>query len=129
VLREPGRLVYGAADFPFDALIARDGDPSAYPWLTDPAFPSNLPSVWDARWGYLVRENIAPVLLTAFGTLYQSSTDRQWLEKLVPYVKGLDMGFAYWTLNPSSVGTDGLLDDQYNAVNSEKYGALGPLLR
>jgi endoglucanase len=130
-LIEPRRLVYGAADYPYDALVAKDGIPgSGYPWLTDAAaFPSNLPAVWDAQWGYLVREGIAPVLLTSFGTLYESSTDKQWLDALVPYVKNLDLGFAYWTLNPGTEGTGGLLENDWDTVNSVKYQALTPLLR
>jgi endoglucanase len=129
-LSRPQRLVYGAADYPYDALEAKDGVPAGgYPWLTDAAFPANLPSVWDARWGYLVREGIAPVVLTSFGSRYELPDDRQWLDAIVSYLKGREMGFAYWSLNPSSVGTDGLLEDDYATPKQEKYDALGPLLR
>jgi hypothetical protein len=55
--------------------------------------------------------------------------DRQWLDAIVSYLKGREMGFAYWSLNPSSVGTDGLLEDDYATPKQEKYDALGPLLR
>ena len=129
-LKVPGRVVYGAADYPLQALVENDGNPAAYTWLNDPSYPTNLGSVWEARWGYLARERIAPVVLTSFGTRYDLVPEKQWLNALVPYVKGLDLGFAYWTLNPSAVGTDGLLDNDFDSLkNPEKYAALEPLLR
>ncbi|WP_434381407.1 glycoside hydrolase family 5 protein [Melittangium boletus] len=55
-LSVPGRLVYSAHDYPESV--------SAEAWFQDKGrtgYPANLPAVWDAAWGYLVRENRAPV--------------------------------------------------------------------
>src|SRR5207253_2483078 len=57
VLNVSHRLVYSAHDYPA----------SNYPqsWFSDPHYPSNLPAVWDHFWGYLYRQDIAPVYLGA----------------------------------------------------------------
>lgn len=127
-LTTAGRLVYAAADYPKDTVVPQYGDPANYPWLLDPSFPANLSAVWDENWGYLVEENLAPVVLTSFGGRYESSSDRAWFDALVPYVKRLGIGFAYWTLNEQSNFTGGLFLPDWNAVNEEKYRALAPLL-
>ncbi|MGD0615284.1 MAG: cellulase family glycosylhydrolase, partial [Verrucomicrobiota bacterium] len=59
-LNVPGQLVYSAHDYPA----------SIFPqtWFSAPNYPTNLPAVWDASWGYLFRENIAPIILGEFGS-------------------------------------------------------------
>jgi endoglucanase len=119
-LELPGHVVYATQDYP----------PSVedHPWLHDPAYPGNLPALWDARWGYLIESDVAPVWLVGFGTRLQSDPDRQWLETLVPYLASHDAGFAYWCLNPDSGDTGGLLQDDWQAVSTGVLGALSPLL-
>jgi hypothetical protein len=30
-------------------------------WFSDPSFPANMPGIWDKYWGYIFKQNIAPV--------------------------------------------------------------------
>ena len=119
------RLVYSAHDYPASVY--------AQPWFTAPNYPANLPAVWDAHWGYLRRQGVAPVLLGEFGTRFQSASDQQWLRALVDYLgatssHGADsFSWTYWSWNPNSGDTGGILDDDWTSVNNAKDQALGPI--
>src|SRR5690606_16218224 len=105
-LNVPGRLVYSAHDYPA----------SVYPqsWFNDPNYPKNLPQVWDRNWGYLFRQNIAPVMLGEFGSKLATASDQQWFNQLTAYLAGdLDgngthdlaagqqgISWTYWSWNP-----------------------------
>jgi len=125
-----GRLVYSPHDYPA----------SVYPqqWFNAANYPNNLPAVWDANWGYLFREGIAPVLLGEFGTKLQTQSDQLWLDNMVEYLGGdldgdgdsdlganqLGMSWTYWSWNPNSGDTGGILQDNWATVNRAKVDAL-----
>lgn len=119
-LAVPHQLVYSIHDYP--STIA------AQPWFTDPSYPNNLPAVWDDRWGYLVKNGVAPVLVGEFGTRYQTASDQAWMGKLAQYLQGGGLSFTYWCLNPNSGDTGGILADDWITVNQDKQGVLQPLL-
>ena len=73
------RLVYSTHEYP--ETVYRQ------PWFSDPNYPNNLPAVWDKYWGYLVKENTAPVFIGEFGTKYETVKDRQWLQAFQSYIK------------------------------------------
>jgi endoglucanase len=108
----PDRLIYSAHEYPETVY--------PQPWFRDPDYPNNLPAVWDAYWGYLVKENIAPVLIGEFGTRYEAARDRQWLEAFVSYVRQNKLSWSFWSLNPDSGDTGGLLLDNWTDVNQAK---------
>lgn len=120
VLTAPDKLVYSPHDYP----------PSVYgqTWFSDPAYPNNLPSVWDTQWGYLVKNDIAPVLIGEFGTKYETNQDKQWLGKLAEYIGQNGFSFTYWCLNPDSGDTGGILKDDWTTVNQAKQDVLAPIL-
>jgi aryl-phospho-beta-D-glucosidase BglC (GH1 family) len=120
-----GKLVYATSDY---SLAVAQGRGKDYAWLRDPAYPDNLPSVWNDAWGYLRRDDIAPVFVAGFGTLYQTDADKAWLGAIARYVEGLNSSFAYWCLNPDSGDTGGLLQDDWSTVQAGKLQALAPLL-
>ena len=37
-------------------------------WFDDPTYPANMPAIWDKYWGYLYKQNIAPIMMGEFGT-------------------------------------------------------------
>ncbi|MFD2032853.1 glycoside hydrolase family 5 protein [Ancylobacter dichloromethanicus] len=76
----PGKLVYSAHDY---------GN-SVYeqPWFQDPDFAQDLPAKFDEMWGYIYRENIAPVFIGEFGTRLEDPKDAPWLEALTSYMAG-----------------------------------------
>ena len=99
-------------------------------WFSDPSFPDNMPARWDEYWGYLKKSNTAPVLMGEFGTTLQDPKDQLWLAKLLSYMgKGTSgMDFTYWTLNPNSGDTGGILKDDWVTVDTNKQSYLDPYL-
>jgi endoglucanase len=116
------RLVYSPHDYPKTIF--------AQPWFSDPNYPNNLPAVWDSYWGYLHKNNVAPVLLGEFGTKLTDPSDVQWLDTLVNYLgktatvgaKGIN--WTFWSWNPNSGDTGGILNDDWTTVNTAKHNKL-----
>jgi hypothetical protein len=132
-LNTPGRLVYSPHDYPA----------SIYPqsWFSDPSYPNNLPSVWDRNWGYLFRQGTAPILLGEFGSRLATTSDLQWANKMVAYLRGdldgngtIDVpagqygpSWTWWAWNPNSGDTGGILQDDWTTVNQNKVNLLAPV--
>ncbi|MEU6275716.1 cellulase family glycosylhydrolase [Streptomyces populi] len=121
-LNVAGRLVYSAHDYA--TSVAQQ------PWFSDPSFPANMPAVWDKYWGYIFKQNIAPVWLGEFGTTLQSTVDQKWLAALVDYLRptstyGADsFNWTFWSWNPNSGDTGGILKDDWQSVDTVKDGYL-----
>ncbi len=120
-LTVPNRLVYSAHDYPASVY--------QQPWFKDPQYPHNLPVIWDTHWGYLAKNNIAPIWLGEFGSRLQTVGDRQWLTALVNYLgKGASgISWTFWCWNPDSSDTGGILNDDWTTVNQAKQDALTPI--
>lgn len=119
-LAVPGRLVYSPHDYPR----------SIYPqaWFSAPNYPANLPAVWDRNWGSLARTGRAPVLLGEFGTKLGDLSDQKWLASLVSYLRSTGISYAYWSYNPNSGDTGGLVKDDWRTPETAKLTALRPIL-
>jgi endoglucanase len=120
-LNVANRLVYSAHDYAISVFDRQ-------PWFEDPNFPNNLPSVWDHYWGYLHKQNTAPVLVGEFGSTLQNPLDRQWLPALMSYLTANGMSFTFWSWNPNSGDTGGLALDDWWTINQTKYDILRPHL-
>lgn len=95
-------------------------------------FPDNLPAHWDRQWGFLHKENIAPVWVGEWGsflTVPSSRTDisedkrtreRLWAEKLRAYIQENGLSWTWWCWTPESHDTGGVLKDDYSGLNTEK---------
>ncbi|WP_159666968.1 cellulase family glycosylhydrolase [Streptomyces mexicanus] len=116
------RVVYSAHDYA--TSVAQQS------WFSDPSFPANMPGVWDKYWGYVFKQNIAPVWLGEFGTTLQSTTDQKWLKALVDYLRptstygGDSFQWTFWSWNPDSGDTGGILKDDWQTVDTVKDGYL-----
>jgi endoglucanase len=122
-LNVANRLVYSAHDYGISVFDRQ-------PWFNDPNFPNNLPGVWDHFWGYLHKQNIAPVLIGEFGSTLANPLDGQWLRALMSYMgTGVNgMSFTYWSWNPDSGDTGGIVQDDWVTVNQNKQSILQPYL-
>jgi endoglucanase len=102
----------------------------AQPWFSDPAFPNNMAAIWDKNWGYLFKNNVAPVLLGEFGTTLADPRDQTWLRTLMAYLgTGTNaISFTFWSWNPNSGDTGGILNDDWTTVNTTKQAYLNPYL-
>src|SRR3954453_22086404 len=99
-------------------------------WFDDPTYPANMPAIWDHYWGYLYKQNIAPIMMGEFGTTLASDIDRVWLQNLLAYTgTGVNgMSFTYWSWNPNSGDTGGIANDDWTTVNQAKQAILQPYL-
>ena len=93
-----------------------------------PDFPRNLPAIWDAQWGYLRKQKLAPIVIGEWGGRNEAGTkDRAWHDLIKKYF--VDNGFAcatfYWSLNPNSGDTKGLLEDDWMTPVRHKLDAIG----
>jgi len=127
------KLVYSAHDYPNSVY--------AQPWFQGADFPANLPAKFDQMWGYIYREGIAPVYIGEFGTRLQDPKDAPWLEAITSYLSGdLDnngthdlpagqkgVSWTFWSWNPNSSDTGGILANDWRTVNQDKMGYLSPI--
>ncbi len=121
-LNVPNRLVYSAHDYATSVY--------PQPWFDDPAFPSNMAAIWDKNWGHLYKNNVAPVLLGEFGTTLTDPRDQTWLRTLMAYLGtgASGMSFTFWSWNPNSGDTGGILNGDWTTVNTAKQSYLDPYL-
>jgi endoglucanase len=128
-LNVANRVVYSAHDYPFSIWTTPGQkwflDPSAGgTWVSD---GSNLPAVWDRMWGYLFKTKSVPVLIGEFGTKLVDSKDIVWLGKLRDYIQANAVDWTFWDLNPDSGDTGGILQADWNTVESGKMTYLNPI--
>ncbi|TAK31360.1 MAG: glycoside hydrolase family 5 [Chloroflexota bacterium] len=119
-LHVPNRLVYSPHDY----------GPAISPqaWFWDPSFPANMPAEWDRHWGYLHRENIAPIVVGEFGGhSVGADQDGQWQRSLVAYLRERKMGALIWALDPTW-DTGGVLTKDWRTVNQPKQQVYQQLL-
>ncbi len=151
-LQQANRLVYSPHEYGqsvgVQSWLAYDNQTPPDNW------PANLFGVWKPHWGFIFEQNIAPVWVGEFGGKYgvdgdghtgsvpNGSFEKQWTQNLITYLNGdftgdgssdlpagkLGMSFSYWSLNPNSTDTGGLLQDDWLTVQATKINLLNPLL-
>jgi aryl-phospho-beta-D-glucosidase BglC (GH1 family) len=132
-LNVANRLVYSAHDYP----------PSLFPqsFFDDPAYPNNLPALFEKMWGHIFTSGTAPVLLGEFGSGMTDARDLAWMEKLVAYLGGdfnddgvndlapgqQGISWAYWAWNTNEGASTGILDTDWQTPVASKLAALETL--
>lgn len=118
-----------------------------------PNYPNNLYAVWDANWGFIFKNNIAPIWIGEFGGFFgvdgngaatkpNGTEESQWVTTLGKYLNGdfngdgtndltggkKGMSFAYWGYNPNSGDTGGLVRDDWTTHQNVKLTLIAPML-
>jgi endoglucanase len=89
-----------------------------------------MPGIWAKNWGYLFDSNTAPVWVGEFGTTLTATTDQIWLKSLVQYLRptatygGDSYQWTFWSWNPDSGDTGGILEGDWQTVDTVKDGYL-----
>jgi aryl-phospho-beta-D-glucosidase BglC (GH1 family) len=109
---------------------AHDYGPEVFPqtWFSAPDYPRNLVALWDQTWGYIPRSGIGGVFIGEFGIGHRdafSGRALQWIQALMAYM-GPSSSWTYWSLNPNSGDTGGILQDDWKTVNQWKLDLLTP---
>jgi len=101
------------------------------PYFNDSSFPDNMPDIWDTHFGYLVDRGYS-VIIGEFGGRYGNGgdpRDRVWQDALINYMDAKGMtDFFYWSWNPNSGDTGGILQDNWQDVWEDKVALLGQLM-
>lgn len=127
----------------------------AYDGQTRPAnWPMNLYSVWKKNWGFIAEQNIAPIWIGEFGGKFgvdgsghvgvepNAEYESQWLYHLELYLNGdfngdgthdlpagkEGLSFSYWSFNPNSGDTGGLVQDDWITPQLFKLRLLEPIM-
>lgn len=119
-LNVPNRVVYSPHEYPASVYNQK--------WFSDPTYPNNLPAEWDKKWGYIAKQNIAPIFVGEFGSKLETESDKQWMAKFVDYMKTNKTSYAYWSFNPNSSDTGGLVKADWKTRETAKLTALSPIL-
>lgn len=100
------------------------------PWFSAIDFPRNLTSRWEQGFFYIARQKIAPIFVGEFGgrQVDEKSKEGIWQRQFVDYLKRNQLGFAYWSWNPNSQDTGGILQDDWVAIDQPKQQLLNQLL-
>ncbi|PSB24595.1 cellulase family glycosylhydrolase [Stenomitos frigidus] len=100
------------------------------PWFSEAAFPKNLLNRWEVGFNYLASRNIAPILIGEFGgrQVDASSKEGLWHRQLVNFIQQKKLHFTYWSWNPNSSDTGGILQDDWRTVDQAKQQLLSQLL-
>ncbi|WP_082652019.1 cellulase family glycosylhydrolase [Gorillibacterium timonense] len=122
-LNVPNRIVYSSHDY--------GPGVADQTWFHDGSFPSNMPAIWDQYWGYISKQNLAPVIVGEFGgrSVDTTSVEGKWQNALVDYIKANDLYWTYWCVNPNSGDTGGLLLDDWQTWNREKQAMLNRMMK
>lgn len=121
-LSQPNKLVYSPHEY----------GPGVYNhvWFSEPDFPNNLRDRWQMGFQYLADENIAPILIGEFGgrQVDDQSTEGIWQQTLVDFINEKDLSYAYWSWNPNSADTGGILLDDWHEIDQDKQTLLATTL-
>lgn len=153
VLNQAGKLAYSPHEYGqsvgSQTWLAYDGQTPPSGW------PNNLYAVWQAHWGFIFEQNIAPVWIGEFGGKYgvdgtgtanasqapHGELEKLWTTTLCDYLNGdfngtgmvlpagkQGISFAYWALNPNSGDTGGMLQDDFQTVQQIKRDLINTIL-
>ena len=112
-LSVPNKLVYEAHDY----------GPGVWgqSWFQRPDFPLDLDNVWNSHWAYLKLTNTTPVLIGEFGgRSVGDDTEGIWQRTLISYLQLNAFDYTYWSWNPDSGDTGGILEDDWMTLNDSK---------
>jgi len=103
----------------------------AQPWFSDPGFQAILYDRWQKGFDYIADDATAPILVGEFGGR-QTGTDTVegiWQRQLIDFIGRRGHSWTYWSWNPNSGDTGGVLGDDWRTPVPEKLALLQQLQR
>ncbi len=99
-------------------------------WFQKPFTKATLEAdVWDPNWLFIHKQGIAPLLVGEWGgRVGQDERQDRWLTALRDLMIERKISHTFWSLNPNSGDTGGLLLDDWKTWDSAKYALLKPSL-
>jgi aryl-phospho-beta-D-glucosidase BglC (GH1 family) len=121
-LDRPDKLVYSPHEY----------GPSVFaqPWFGAPNFQELLSDRWAKGFQFIADEGTAPILIGEFGGK-ETGTDTVagvWLRQFMDYLGARGFSWTYWSWNPNSGDTGGVLLDDWVTVDGGKMALLRKLI-
>ncbi len=116
------KLVYSAHEYGPEVFLQ--------PWFESGSFPSNMSAIWKSHFGYIMDGDISHLFIGEFGIRDAASYEGragEWFEAFLEYL-GKTYSWTYWSLNPNSGDTGGILQDDWVKTQQWKLDALTPYL-
>ena len=103
----------------------------AQPWFSDPNFQQILYERWQRGFDYIAEEQTAPILLGEFGGRQTGidTVEGIWQRQLIDFIGRRGRSWTYWSWNPNSGDTGGILGDDWRTPVVEKLALLQQLQR
>lgn len=99
------------------------------PYFSDKKFPQNLIHRWQIGFHYISSQQKAPIFVGEFGgRLANNEKEAVWLSKFIKYIHEKNLSFAFWSWNPNSKDTGGILLDDWKTVDLPKQQLISLLL-
>ncbi|WP_299245691.1 cellulase family glycosylhydrolase [uncultured Aquimarina sp.] len=121
-LSNPSKLVYSAHEY--------GPEVSQQDWFTASNFPQNMPGLWSDNFHYLYEEGTSPIFLGEFGIKDQDAFGGiayTWFTEFTDFMGDI-YSWTFWSMNPNSGDTGGILQDDWTNVNQWKLDVLTPHL-
>jgi len=121
-LGHPNKLVYSPHEY----------GPSVFaqPWFSAPNYQELLYDRWGKGFQFIADEGTAPILVGEFGGK-DTGTDTVagvWLRQFMDYLGAHGFSWTYWSWNPDSGDTGGVLLDDWQTVDQGKMALLRRLI-
>ncbi len=103
-------------------------DVYSQPYFNESSFPGNMPHIWETHFGYLTKKGYTVVPGEwggKYGTNGGNPKDVTWQQAIVHYFKSNRIcNSFYWSWNPNSGDTGGILQDDWRAPWHSKLNLL-----
>ena len=116
------KLVYSAHEYGPEVF--------AQPWFESGEFPGNMPGIWQKHFAFIVEEEKGHMFIGEFGIRDPESAGGVagvWFESFLDYMSAGDgYSWTFWSLNPNSGDTEGILTYDWVTPHQWKIDALKP---
>lgn len=118
----PGHVVYSPHEYGPGVF--------AQPWFSSPDMSRILADRWRKGFGYINASGIAPVLVGEFGakSVTEDTVEGRWITQFADYLAGSGTSWTFWSWNPNSGDTGGVLKDDWTTVHTDKMALLTTLM-
>jgi hypothetical protein len=79
---------------------------------------------WKPNWYYLVEAGTAPMLVGEWGGKLVNPTNAAWFSDIADFIATKGLNHTFWSFNPNSADTGGLMLDDWKTVDETKYAII-----
>ncbi len=102
----------------------------AQPWFSSPDLVNILSDRWSKGFGYINDQNTAPILVGEFGAknVGLDTVEGRWFRQFTNYMSSKGINWTFWSWNPNSGDTGGVLNDDWQTIHTDKMAVLTALI-